>query len=111
MILAFKNAPKPLKIHWISVAKRPKQGQCKCSHVWLKAWRNKACKEGDDSKKNGTLNKPEEQVKKRFFFSLARGPKQLTNKANMSCKNSPKREIKDKGAADGLEQERALQHS
>ena len=30
LILALKNASKPLKIHWISVAKRPNHVQCKC---------------------------------------------------------------------------------
>ena len=34
-----------------------------------------------------------------------------TNRANLSCKNGPKREIKHKGTAAGPKQKRALQQS
>ena len=94
MILELKDTSRPLKIYWISVAKSPKQGQCKCSHAWLKAWGNEACKGEDDSKQKRVLKQTSRGAQNKTFFSLWKISKMLTSKAKISCKISPKREMK-----------------
>ena len=66
LILAFKNAPKPLKIHWISVAKRPKANAN--AHMYgSKHEEIRHARKEMTSNKKIPLIKHQEGLKKNFF--------------------------------------------
>ena len=111
LIWELKDTSKPLKIHWISVAKRPKQGQCKCPNAWLKTWGNEACKEEDDSKQKRVLKKTCLEGQNKTFSSLCRSPKIHANKAKIWCKISLKRENGAYKEVDDLKQIGVLKKS
>ena len=70
LIWALKIASKPLKIHWISVAKRPNQACNKSLDARLKTKGNQAYKEAYDLKQKNTLKQTSSGAQNKTFFSL-----------------------------------------